>query len=270
MKRIEAAQQFRNYIGIDYSGRGRPETGVGGLRVFRAEGNRSPVELRSSIPRRSNLSRCEVTEWLLKELCGRVPTLVGLDHAFSIPSARLRACGLGSWASMCKRFLEAVRTHERTVKSARGDRISARLLRKPKGDEYEEHYRLTDRRCSGAKSVFHYVGPGVAHSTMAGISQLALLRREVRKKRCPVHFWPFDGFEVPAGSSLVVEAYPALFNRQFRRIKSENGDQHDARCIALWLREITRDDRLETYLRPPLRRSEQALARREGWILGVM
>ena len=32
-----------------------------------------------------------------------------------------------------------------------------------------------------------------------------------------VHFWPFDGWEIPAGHSAVAEIYPALMRRSFVR-----------------------------------------------------
>lgn len=40
-----------------------------------------------------------------------------------------------------------------------------------------------------------------------------------------VHFWPFDGWEIPPGRSAA-EVYPALWSRSFAR-EGRKGDQHD-------------------------------------------
>ena len=76
-----------------------------------------------------------------------------------------------------------------------------------------------------------------------------------------VHFWPFDGWDIPASRSAVVEVYPALWSRSFAR-EERNGDQHDAYSIAARLRRSDLD-------KPALTPSECALAQVEGWILGV-
>jgi hypothetical protein len=68
--------------------------------------------------------------------------------------------------------------------------------------------RLTEERAGGAKSVFHFdVQGSVAKSTHAGIPWLLFVRQ--RLGEC-VHFWPFDGWDIPSGRSAVTEVYPAL------------------------------------------------------------
>jgi hypothetical protein len=58
--------------------------------------------------------------------------------------------------------------------------------------------RLTERWTATAKSVFLFdIQGSVAKSTFAGLPWLLYLRNW--RKR-PVHFWPFDGWEVPAGN----------------------------------------------------------------------
>lgn len=261
---------FTRYIGIDYSGAGLPDQGVSGLRVFETDARGGARELRLDGAGRRAWSREEVRLWLVEQLASGPPTLVGLDHAFSLPRAKVRAAGIRSWAGLLGHFLSTVRTQERRVEVARNDRKCRSLLKAASKAPLEERYRLTDRRTPGAKSVYNYVGPGVAHSTMAGIAQLALLRRELSKRRVPVCFWPFDPVPPEPGVSMVVEAYPALCNRQVARLPEHSGGQHDARSLALWLRECDRDGRLEVYLRPPWTERERAEVRMEGWIFGVM
>ena len=126
--------------------------------------------------------------------------------------------------------------------------------------------RLTEERAGGAKSVFHFdVQGSVAKSTHAGIPWL----RHIRQRCGPrVHFWPFDGWIVPKGKSVIAETYPALWSRSFPR-EDRDSDQHDAYCIAAWLSRADRDGSLTFYLRPGLRPQERAIAEVEGWILGV-
>jgi molybdate transport system substrate-binding protein len=125
---------------------------------------------------------------------------------------------------------------------------------------------LTEERAGGAKSVFHFDVPGsVAKSTHAGIPWLRFIRRHLGNR---VHFWPFDGWHIPAGRSAVAEVYPALWRRNFARA-DRTDDQHDAYCAAAWLRRADRDGSLAGFLNPCLTPPERALAQVEGWILGV-
>jgi hypothetical protein len=48
----------------------------------------------------------------------------------------------------------------------------------------------------------------VAKSTHAGIPWLRFVRQ--RLGPC-VHFWPFDGWNIPAGRSAIAEVYPSLW-----------------------------------------------------------
>ena len=83
-----------------------------------------------------------------------------------------------------------------------------------------------------------------------------------------VHFWPFDGWDIPQGNSAIAEVYPALWSRNFAR-EDGTGDQHDAYSIAAWLSHADRDGSLAGFLKPNLTAFENSMARVEGWILGV-
>jgi hypothetical protein len=86
--------------------------------------------------------------------------------------------------------------------------------------------------------------------------------------RSNIHFWPFDGFEVAQGKSVVAEAYPALYKRRFER-NGRTSDEHDAWSTAAWLQEADRRNILNRYFNPPLTLPERKQAELEGWILGV-
>ena len=126
--------------------------------------------------------------------------------------------------------------------------------------------RLTEERAGGAKSVFHFdVQGSVAKSTHAGIPWLRFIRQRLGPH---VRFWPFDGWQIPAGRSAIVEVYPSLWSRSFAR-EGRNGDQHDAYCIAAWLSRADQNGSLDAFLKPALTPPESTLAQVEGWILGV-
>jgi hypothetical protein len=126
--------------------------------------------------------------------------------------------------------------------------------------------RLTEERAGGAKSVFHFdVQGSVAKSTHAGIPWLRFIRRRLGSQ---VHFWPFDGWDIPAGGSAIAEVYPARWRRNFAR-EDRTDDQHDAYCAAEWLRGADRDGGLAGFLHPRLTPPERTVAKVEGWILGV-
>ena len=64
------------------------------------------------------------------------------------------------------------------------------------------------------------------------------------------YFWPFDGWEIPAGSSAVVEVYPRLWNRHYPQVEGRTADQHDAWVVAEWMRTADLDGRLAPAFRP--------------------
>jgi len=126
--------------------------------------------------------------------------------------------------------------------------------------------RLTEERSPGAKSVFHFdVQGSVAKSTHAGIPWLLFIRRALGDR---VHFWPFDGWDVPVGKSVVLEVYPRLWSADYP-VEDRTPDQHDAHSVAAWLSTAAADGRLLTAMTPDLSPPEMAVAQVEGWILGV-
>ena len=92
--------------------------------------------------------------------------------------------------------------------------------------------RLTERWTATAKSVFQFdVQGAVAKSTYAGLPWLRYLRHECKRS---IHFWPFDGWDIPKGSSVVAEVYPSSWIRRFP-IGSRDGDSQAAFAVAAWL-----------------------------------
>jgi hypothetical protein len=127
--------------------------------------------------------------------------------------------------------------------------------------------RLTEKWTSSAKSVFQFdVQGSVAKSTHAGIPWLRQIRSQVGER---VHFWPFDGWEVPGRKSVIVEVYPAIFKNRYPR-EERNADQQDAFLVARWLSESSARGILKQCFQPALTESETGAANLEGWILGIL
>jgi len=77
--------QFQRYIGIDYSGAETADSSCKGLRMFMVEGTGTPEQVQSPPSPRRYWTRRGLAEWLRAELDRDIPTLVGIDHAFSFP-----------------------------------------------------------------------------------------------------------------------------------------------------------------------------------------
>jgi hypothetical protein len=255
---------FTHYIGIDYSGAQTPESSLKGLRVYVADRAALPIEQQPPPSPRKYWTRREIAEWLVARLSEDRPTLVGIDHGFSFPLRYFEKHGLPpDWPT----FLDDFQHHWPTD----GDHTYVDFVR----DGARGHgvarsgnprwRRLTEER-AGAKSLFHFDVPGsVAKSTHAGLPWLRYLRQQVGKW---VHFWPFDGWEIPVGRSALVEVYPSLWSRSFAR-EGRNPDQQDAYSAAAWLRNADLDGSLQGFLNPFLTPAEHAVAQIEGWILGI-
>jgi hypothetical protein len=258
--------QFSRYIGIDYSGAETPTSSLKGLRVYMTSGAEPPVEVLPPLSNKKYWTRRGLAEWLVATLSEDVPTIVGIDHAFSFPLRYFETHGLlPDWQG----FLEDFQRHWPTD----GDLVYVDFIRDgavgngAARSGNARWRRLTEERARGAKSVFHFdVQGAVAKSTHSGIPWLLFIRKQVGDR---VHFWPFDGLAVPAGRSAIVEVYPALWSREFA-MGDRTGDQHDAYSIAAELALSDQFGTLGEMLEPRLSEPERVVAGVEGWILGVL
>jgi len=256
--------QFHHYIGIDYSGAETPNSSLKGLRVYRADNNTKPEEVLPPPSPRKYWTRRGLAEWLVEQLSGDKPTLVGIDHSFSFPLRYFEVHHLPpDWAN----FLDDFQQHW----PADDEFMYVDFIRDGLHGNGAERMgntrwrRIAEERCR-AKSVFHFDVPGsVAKSTHAGLPWLRFLRQELGGR---LHCWPFDGWTIPAGRSVVLEAYPALYKQELEKAE-RTPDQQDAYAIASWMQQAGREGALAGYLNPNLSLQERAIAGVEGWILGV-
>ncbi len=255
---------FSRYVGIDYSGAETPNASLKGLRVYLAQGKAPATEVVPPPGPRKYWTRRGIAEWLVERLAEEAPTLVGIDHGFSFP---LRYFELHDLPADWPAFLDDFQRHWPTdADHTYVDFVRDGLCGNGEARKGNSRWRrLCEERCK-AKSVFHFdVQGSVAKSTHAGIPWLRYLRRQLGAR---VHFWPFDGWDIPAGRSALAEVYPALWKHAYAP-GDRTPDQRDACTIASWLRQADHDGRLPAVLKPDLSSSQRAVARVEGWILGV-
>jgi hypothetical protein len=259
----DSKQRFARYVGIDYSGAETPTSSLKGLRVYQADGNSPPAEVPPAPSARKYWTRRGIAELLVEQLGDGVPTIVGIDHGFSFPIRYFETHHiLPDWP----KFLDDFQRHwptddDNTYVDFVRDGLYGNGAARAGNSRWR---RITEQRCR-AKSVFHFDCQGsVAKSTHSGIPWL----RYLRQQRPAVHFWPFDGWEIPAGRSAIVEVYPSLWRHQFPA-NDRNGDQQDAYATAAWMQRSDHEGTLVTALQPELAFHEAAIAGVEGWILGV-
>ena len=256
---------FHRYIGIDYSGAETPTSSLKGLRIYVADRESPPVEVLPPPSPRKYWTRRGIAEWLAERLSEDRPTIVGIDHGFSFPLRYFERHRLPpNWQA----FLEDFQHHwptddDNTYVDFVRDGLHGNGAARAGNTRWR---RLTEIHAGSAKSVFHFdVQGSVAKSTHSGLPWLLYLRRRLGGR---LHFWPFDGWRVPAGRSTVVEVYPSLWNRNYPH-EDRTPDQHDAYTVAAWLRDADLTGSLPTFLEPPLEPPIRTVAEIEGWILGT-
>ena len=255
---------FDLHVGIDYSGAGTADERLSGLRVFATTEGGDPQEVFTPYGRKGakRWTRGEVYRFCETAIVGDQRVIIGIDHAFGFPMQYLNRVGNSTWDAFLDDFARRW--------PATGQGVTVESLRSSNAlVEDRAALRLCECWTAGAKSVFWFdVQGSVAKSTRAGIPWLQCMRRDAALCEM-VHFWPFDGFKVPEGRSVIAEVYPSLFAKRYAK-DDRTGDQQDAYATARWLAEMDRCGQLvDRYFSPPLSEAEQQIARVEGWILGV-
>lgn len=256
---------FDRYIGIDYSGAKTAEASLKGIRVYAAKQPSEPEEVLRPAGTQKHWSRRALGGWLVEQLSGGGPAIVGIDHAFSFPIAYFKRHGLAlDWPGFLNEFQGHCPTDEPNtyVDFVRGG--TAGCWSKVAGEP--SWLRMTELWTPSAKSAFQFdVQGAVAKATYAGLPWLRHLRQGLNGI---VHFWPFDGWDVPHGRSVIAEVYPSLWMKRFPR-QDRNSDQHAAYSVAAWLRRADLNGSLPHFFHPSLEPEECRIAEAEGWILGV-
>jgi hypothetical protein len=253
---------FDLYIGINYSGAETATSRLPSLRVFAAgDTDPSPVTTPAApAGEKRNWSRREIADWLIAQARSRQRFVAGIDHAFSFPTAYFGRYRLSDWPAFLEDFsrewpTDRPNTYVDFIRDFDPTRVGT-----------PDEYRLTERRAGSKRSVFRFDGHRAnGKSTHAGIPWLRYIRQQASDL---VHVWPFDGWEVPPGKSVLVEVDPAILGTGMT--KRSRAAEPDACNTAKWLAEADRGDTLERYFAPPLTDDENAVALIEGWIMGVL
>jgi hypothetical protein len=248
--------RFDQYIGVRYSGRKGPEDRLRQVRVWVAQEEHPPYAApNDGDPESGRWSRRELAEWLQERLQDRSRvSVVGLDHAFSFPGTYMRRHNLKSWEEFLLDFERAWPTHQVSLRDL--------IPGNQRTGDPDEH-RLTGDWTAFPRAVFNFdLQDSPARSAYAGLPWLSYLRRS------GAHVWPFDGWEVPGGVSVLAETRPARLRHRYPKDGLSSEDQ-DAYAICAWLQDRDRHGLLDPYFQPPLTDEEKDRARLEGWILGV-
>ena len=247
---------FQQYIGVRYSGRKDPGDPIREIKVYAAVEDHERFQERNQNHPSGRWSRRDLAEWLLAKITEEEPAIVGLDHAFSFPQSYMDRNDLRSWDQFLKDFEENWPTRESSVRDL--------LPGNPRTGDPDEH-RLAGVWTAFPKSVFQFdIQDSLAKSTHAGLPWLGYLRRAGDR----AHFWPFDGWQVPKGRSVVAEVRPARLRHRYKK-EGLSQQEQDAYAICAWLQERDQLGLLRPYFTPPLSDAEKDRARLEGWILGV-
>lgn len=210
-------------------------------------------------------SRRGIATWLADRFVEMPRTIVGIDHGFSFPLLYFQKYRLKhDWHAFLADFCDHWPTDQAgvSVQLVRENACGNGSLRCGES----RWRRLVDREAK-AKSVFHFDVPGsVAKSTHAGLPWLRFLREQCSPN---LHFWPFDGWQVPHSKHVIAEMYPALWNKEFPK-EDRTQDQHDAFVIATWLQKTDREGLLPDFFEKPNDPRVATIAKLEGWILGMV
>jgi hypothetical protein len=260
------APAFGRYVGIDYSGAQTADTSLQGLRMYLADRTSPPHEVQPPVSPRKYWTRRGLAHRLAELLAEDTPTLIGIDHAFGFPLRYFEQHDLPlDWTAFLEDFQRHWPTDEENlyvdfVRDGLHGNGAARWGK-------STWRRLTEVLAGRAKSVFHFdVHGSVAKSTHSGLPWLRYLRSHHGPR---LHFWPFDGWQIPAGRSAVAEVYPALWSKRFPR-EARDQHQHDAYSIASWLRDADTNGFLAAFTNLQLEEETRRIAEIEGWILGVV
>lgn len=251
--------RFARTIGVDYSGAATADARLPGLRVYVSEVGAEPIEIRPECNPRRHCTRRGLAQWLAQQLSGAAPVIVGVDHSFSFPLDYFEKYGLNAEWEV---FLADFQAHWPSDQAE----FTVECLRPNNGRTGDSRWRRRAEVLCRAKSVFHFdVQGSVAKSTHAGLPWLLHLRRALGPR---LHVWPYDGWAIPTGRSVPVEAYPTLCRQGLPRA-DRTADQQDAYAVASWLAREDHEGRLPDWLEPTLTEDERTAAAFEGWILGV-
>src|SRR5215469_16430421 len=164
-----------------------------------ADRDGAPREVTPPPSSRKYWTRREIAEWLVNRLSEEPRTLVGIDHGFSFPLKYFdKYHRPHDWPA----FLDDFQRHWPTNEDICVDFVRDGIHGDGNARRGNPRWRRITEKLAGAKSVFLFDVPGsVAKSTYAGLPWL----RHIRSHVPHLHFWPFDGWDIPEGRSVLAE-----------------------------------------------------------------
>jgi hypothetical protein len=261
-----AMRMFQRVIAIAYSGAEVADSSLKSQCVFVAEGDAGPVELRTLNPMRRYWSRREIAEWLIDRIHDGIPTLIGIDHAFSFPLRYFQRYRLApNWPDFLDDFQAHWPTDARNtyVDFVRDGNCGAGALRSGSA-RWRRH---TEALVPGMRSVFQFDGAGAnAKAAHAGVPFLRHIRKACGNY---AYFWPFDGWSPPPGKSVIAETHPGLWRNELPR-GAHTYHQHAAFVVAATLSNMDRANKLSALFAPAVTERIRREAQLEGWVFGAL
>ena len=195
---------FTRMIGIDYSGAETPTASLKGLRVYTADGDRLPAEVPPPPSPRKYWTRKGIAKWLVEWLAEDVPTLAGIDHGFSFPLRYFEAHRLlPKWS----RFLDDFQRHWPTDE----DHTYVQFVRDGIHGNGARMGNARWRREIGLSLGRARIG-GEIHPRRHSLATFY----PSAPRHPHVHFWPFDGWDIQAGSLGHRGSLPGANETEFR------------------------------------------------------
>ena len=281
--------EFDTFLFADYSGAKSLMAQRSAISLFRLD--RPSLEPRKVI---GPFTRETLRERLIDEIVrasqdGR-RVLFGIDHQWSWPVDLLRAARvadsawretlatlvqggngmppLGPPSKYAAAFNDAARA---PVFHSRIRGLAAKYGIPSRASWQGNAVRLTETLMTGAKPSNRLGGVGaVAGQTMTGLVELYRLFAGLENRGIPVIAWPFDSLHDDGRSHVGCEIYPGFCKRELReRLTRRPGwTQHDldAAAVCQWAASADLAALLDLRAQST---AANALARREGWILGA-
>jgi hypothetical protein len=216
----EDALTATRFIAVDWSGARAVATQR--ATIWTAEAREEAVDASAG------RTREEIAQYLLAEADRDPALVVGFDFAFSLPGWYLAESRIASvrdlWARLSAEHLTP-RMRELGLPDWLNDPDPPFWTERRPHDLSGREYRVTERECRPAKSVFQLVGAGqVGRGSLYGMQVLHELVGH------GFHVWPFERAALP----LAIEIYPRLFVSE-ARLDGENEHERDATVSALAL-----------------------------------
>ncbi|MCE5278856.1 MAG: ATP-dependent helicase [Planctomycetaceae bacterium] len=291
---------FERYIMADYSGAKSKTSQRDKIVMADISVSSGTTELHRGYTRQE--LRKQIIDLLREATKQGQRTIVGLDHQFSWPMAMLELCGLHGdgidWRESIRRlatgsygggkkgpplshpsdFCQLFNRWAKEDNPGLSGPFFGRLYNLPSNSTFWEgkmpfrqtEIYLIEGGASGEPFSATEIGArgAVGGQTICGMRELVALIDQAKEADIPLAVWPFDGLSIDddayTGKHVCVEIYPTLL----RPACTPQSDDNDAIESAGYVSRKDGEGCLQAILNLTSLKEDDALIRKEGWILG--